>query len=125
MGRGERNKRRIGAEYEERAAGYLREKGYRILEQNYRVRQAELDLVAMDGKTLVFFEVKYRSGEASGHPLESVTYAKQCRISRAALFYMNQKGISAEETMLRFDVIGILGDRMTHIENAFDFVMGR
>ena len=105
------NKRQVGTEKENLAAEYLKKKGYFIIEKNYRVRQGEIDLIARDS----------RSGDA----LEAVTRAKIRQISKTALFYLNQKKISIENTPIRFDVIGINGDSITHVENAFDFVMTR
>ncbi len=116
------NKRKTGSNYEERAVKYLQEKGYFIIERNFQVRQAEIDIIARDGSTIVFVEVKYRSASSSGHPLEAVTYSKQKKICKAALFYMNKSKISVDNTSIRFDVIGILGDEIFHVENAFDFV---
>lgn len=117
------NKRQTGKEYEEIAIKYLREKGYFIIEKNFQVKQAEIDIIARDGDTIVFVEVKYRAGSGSGNPLEAVTLSKQRKISKAALFYMNYNKISPDNTSIRFDVIGILGDELTHLENAFDFVI--
>lgn len=117
------NKRKVGTEKEELAADYLRKKGYFIIEKNYRVRQGEIDLVARDGSCIVFVEVKYRAGLRSGDALEAVTRTKIRQISRIALFYLNQKKINIDSTPIRFDVIAINGDAVTHIENAFDFCM--
>ncbi len=118
------NMRKVGSDKEEIAAEYLENKGYFIIEKNYRVRQAEIDIIARDGGTIVFVEVKYRANSGSGHPLEAVNYNKQRQICKGALFYMNQKKISLDNTSIRFDVIGILGEEITHVENAFDFVGG-
>lgn len=117
------NKRQTGKNYEVLAISFLEAKGYFIIEKNFQVRQAEIDLIARDGDTIVFVEVKYRSSVSSGHPLEAVTISKQRKICKAALFYMNKNKISPDNTSIRFDVIGILGDEITHIENAFDFVL--
>ena len=119
------NKRQVGTEKENLAAEYLKKKGYFIIEKNYRVRQGEIDLIARDGMCIVFVEVKYRTNGRSGDALEAVTGAKIRQISKMALFYLNQKKISIDNTSIRFDVIGINGDMVTHIENAFDFVMTR
>lgn len=119
------NKRQVGTEKENLAAEYLKKKGYFIIEKNYRVRQGEIDLIARDGMCIVFVEVKYRADDRSGDALEAVTGAKIRQISKMALFYLNQKKISIDNTPIRFDVIGINGDTITHIENAFDFVMTR
>lgn len=119
------NKRQVGTEKENLAAEYLKKKGYFIIEKNYRVRQGEIDLIARDSMCIVFIEVKYRANGRSGDALEAVTRAKIRQISKMALFYLNQKKISIDNTPIRFDVIGINGDMITHIENAFDFVMTR
>lgn len=115
------NKRQVGTEKENLAAEYLRKKGYFIIEKNYRVRQGEIDLIVRDGACIVFVEVKYRADSRSGDALEAVTGAKIRQISKTALFYLTQKKISIDNTPIRFDVIGINGDIITHIENAFDF----
>lgn len=115
------NNRSLGGEKEQMAIDFLREKGYFIIESNFRVRQAEIDIVARDGATIVFVEVKYRSTSKTGHPLEAVDYRKQQKISRAALSYINKNKISIDNTSIRFDVIGILDKEITHIENAFLF----
>ena len=119
------NKRQVGTEKENLAAEYLKKKGYFIIEKNYRVRQGEIDLIARDGMCIVFVEVKYRTNGRSGDALEAVTGAKIRQISKTALFYLNQEKISIDNTPIRFDVIGINGDSITHVENAFDFVMTR
>lgn len=115
------NKRAIGAKKEEQAARYLREKGYFIIEKNYRVRQGEIDLVARDGACIVFVEVKYRKDDGCGSALEAVTPQKQRQICRTAYFYLNQKKISPDNMPIRFDVVGITEHEIMHIENAFDF----
>lgn len=110
--------RKMGFTYEEKAAKYLEEKGYRILERNFYSRFGEIDLIARDGKYLVFIEVKYRASVRGGHPLEVVDSRKQNRIRKSAYFYLMRYGF-LENTACRFDVIGILGEEITHIENAF------
>ena len=74
------NRRKIGQEQEELAAKYLEEKGYEILERNYRIRTGEIDLIARDARYLVFIEVKYRKNLQMGDPLEAVDVRKQQRI---------------------------------------------
>ncbi len=117
------NKRETGKVYEDKAVKFLCDKGYFIIERNFQVRQAELDIIAREKGTIVFVEVKFRSGSGSGHPLEAISYSKQRKICKAALFYMNKNKISPDNTSIRFDVIGILGNEISHIENAFDFVV--
>lgn len=112
------NRRRTGSRYEQLAAEYLTVKGLVILEQNYRGRHGEIDLVARDGTYLVFVEVKYRKDDRMGTPAESVDARKQQRIRRTAreYLYIHRHG---DETPCRFDVVSILGDRLNWIPNAF------
>ena len=118
------NKRSVGSEKEELGAEFLANKGYRIIEKNFYIRQAEIDIVAYDEvrKILIFVEVKYRSSAKSGSSLEAVSLAKQRKVSKAALYYLNYKKINPDTVNIRFDVVGIDGDKITHIENAFMYV---
>lgn len=116
------NNRDTGAIKEEIAATFLENKGYFIIEKNFRVRQAEIDIVARDKETIVFVEVKYRKNTSYGHPLDAVDIRKQRQISKAALFYMCKNKISLDNIPIRFDVVAILGEDITHIVNAFNFV---
>lgn len=115
------NNRKIGSTYEAFVAQYLEDKGYRIVATNYRIRQAEIDIIAYDKGCLVFAEVKYRKDTSSGHPLEAVTHTKMQKIGRAALAYMQSNRLSIDEIPVRFDVIGVVKNQITHITNAFDF----
>lgn len=112
------NKRRIGAVYERQAAEYLKSKGYQILENNYRCRIGEIDLIARDGRYLVFVEVKYRSDGFCGNALEAVTVRKQHTIRRVAQFYLLSHHLS-EDIPCRFDVVGITGTEITLVKDAF------
>lgn len=115
------NKRRVGTAYEGLAADYLRQRGYRILEHSYRIRQGEIDLIAAGGRTIVFVEVKYRKNGGCGAPSEAVSYAKQKTISRVAAHYLICHGLW-ERCCCRFDVIEIEGTQIRHIENAFSYI---
>ncbi len=112
------NKRKIGDDYEEIAVQYLKEKGYQILERNYRIRTGEIDIIARDGRYLVFVEVKYRMGNGRGTALEAVDFRKQNVIFRTAQVYLCRKGMAAD-TPCRFDVVGITGAKIAHVEDAF------
>ena len=79
-----------------------------------------MDIVARDKEYLVFVEVKYRKTAKKGYPLEAVSMQKQKRISKTALYYMAERGLNY--LPVRFDVIGILGDDIEHIQNAFDYI---
>lgn len=110
-----------GRRGERKAATYLRGLGMRIIKRNYKAPSGEVDIIAMDGDTLVFVEVKARGGESFGSPLEAVDLKKQRRIAGAALFYMS--GLK-DQPSARFDVIGVRfrGWRaeVEHIRDAFD-----
>lgn len=111
---------------EEIAAEYLIKQGYRIVERNYRTPIGEVDIIALDGKTLVFVEVKSRSGPGFGLPQFAVDFRKQSKISYVALAYLRNKKISNQSC--RFDVVAILkkenGFKVDLIRNAFDGVKG-
>lgn len=116
------NKRKIGEKYERRAGAYLAERGYEILEYNFRCRTGEIDVVARDGEYLVFCEVKYRADHEKGHPAEAVGFRKQQAISRCALYYMKSHGLS--DAACRFDVVSFEGDTATLYQDAFDYAGG-
>ncbi|MGI6655667.1 MAG: YraN family protein [Desulfobulbus sp.] len=115
-------KGRIG---EELALDYLREQGYGIAEKNYRTPYGEVDIVARDGQTMVFVEVKTRSSSRFGTPFDAVDSRKQLHLCRAARAYLHCHGLAG--TSARFDVISVElsrtdgGEpRITHLQNAFD-----
>ncbi len=119
------NNRTTGSQYEKLAAKFLAQKGYRILEQNYRIRSGEVDIIAWHNDTLVICEVKYRRSLANGSPFEAVDYRKQRQISKVTAQYLVYRGFGSE-VPVRFDVIGISGNgKIDHIENAFEFCYGR
>ena len=117
----QKNKRKVGAFYEEIAADYLVSQGVMILERNYRNWLGEIDLIGMtaDG-WLIFVEVKYRSSERSGSPLAAVNGRKQLVISKVAVEYLKNHYRNMD-VRCRFDVVGINGDKICWIKNAFDF----
>ena len=115
--------RTLGAFGEERAARFLRRKGYQIAERNFRCRQGEIDLIARRGAELGFVEVKLRKDDRFAAAREFVTAAKQARIRAAAMLYLASLG---EDVQPRFDVIEIYAPAGEHgpvtieqIENAF------
>mgnify|MGYP003588787317 CR=1 FL=1 len=113
---------RTGRRGEDLAAGYLESAGYRIVERNYRCPFGEMDLVARDGETIVFVEVKSRRSDRFGPPQASVGPKKQKKMSQIALHYLEQKQLHSREA--RFDVIAVsllpAGERVELIRNAFD-----
>jgi len=117
-----REKQTKGAQGEQRAAEYLRGRGYRILERNYRCPLGEMDIIARDGKTVVFVEVKTRSSERFGSPQAAVGPRKQHRMTAIALYYLKAKGLL--DGPARFDVaavsLGEGGEDVVLYKNAFD-----
>ena len=113
-----------GQKGERRAAAFLRLRGYRILERNYRVPQGEIDLVARKGDTLVFVEVKTRKDDSHGTPIEAVSPMKVRRVSAAAAIYL--AGCPDDYGACRFDIVAVGPERnwlgwpkVHHFENAF------
>ena len=105
--------------YEQLAAEFLEEKGYRILERNFRCRQGEIDIIAADREYLVFLEVKYRRNERMGSGAEAVDPAKQRRIIRCAQYYL-MKHPGYADIPCRFDVVSICEEgNVTLYRNAF------
>lgn len=115
-----KNTHEIGCSYERLAGKYLEQKGYQIVEYNFRCSQGEIDIIAKDGEYLVFCEVKYRSDEKKGNPLEAVSIAKQRKISKAAMYYVTTRQMT--DTACRFDVVGILKNKIRVIKQAFDYI---
>ena len=110
----------LGKKGEDIAARYLSAKGYKILERNRRFGRDEIDIIAMDGETIVMVEVKTRSTEYFGRPEEAVTQRKQEFLIRAAEEYVIQNETDNE---LRFDIISVIIEKnkqtVRHIEDAF------
>jgi len=105
----------FGAEGERAAEQFLRQQRYVILERNYRCPRGEIDLVALDGRTVVFVEVKTRRGLSIAAPFEAVDRRKQRRIARAAQYFVARHRL--EERVARFDVVGVWHDgERTHCE---------
>jgi putative endonuclease len=102
---------------EDRAATWLRAAGMAIVERNYRCSLGEIDLVGRDGDVLVFVEIRTRSRADRGTALETVRAGKQRRIARVAEHYLIARRPSARG--FRFDVVGITGDEVVHVRDAF------
>lgn len=114
--------RSVGIWGEAQVANYLRKNRYRLVAHSYQCRFGEIDLIAMDGKTLCFVEVKTRSNLSMGLPREYVNAAKQERIRKTALFYLSEKELDCP---IRFDVAEVYQsgsgalERIEYIKNAF------
>lgn len=111
----------LGRQGEEIALKYLKKKGYKIIERNYRSKLGEIDVIASHKGTTVFIEVKTREDTRRGLPQESVDERKQRQITRVALNYICHKRLP--EGIFRFDVVGIIlssgKPEITLIQNAF------
>lgn len=111
----------MGTAYEQQAVDFLKQQGYEIVKQNYRCPFGEIDIIAKKDNSLIIIEVKYRTNNDCGDPLESVNYRKQKRISKSTLYYYMEQGYH-ENYPCRFDVVAIYGNgNIEHIKNAFDF----
>ncbi len=113
-------RKQTGRRGEELAAWYLRQKGYTIVERNWRCPAGELDVIAQDGPTLVFVEVRTRQGSRFGRAEESITPAKQTRLIELAQTYLQEKAVPPQAW--RIDVVAIQMEgsqpQITHLENA-------
>jgi putative endonuclease len=114
--------RMLGDAGERAAAKHLRGLGMKIITRGYRTSRGEIDLVAREGRSLVFVEVKTRR---RGEPVEAVTLVKQRRLCRAALQFVSRFGLHGVPA--RFDVVsvvwpeGLRRPTIEHIRHAFDF----
>jgi putative endonuclease len=97
---------RLGERGEDAAAAYLERIGINVVERNWRCTHGEVDIVGLDGETVVLCEVKTRRTRAKGNPEESVTAAKRRRYARLAEAYLQESGLT--DVHVRFDVIGLL-----------------
>lgn len=112
------NTKILGATGEEKAAEFLKWKGYKILETNFSNKIGEIDIIAKDKEFVVFVEVKARSTKAFGFPSEAVNFFKQQKIRQVSLSYLKSKKMLGK-IQCRFDVVEVLGDEIRHIMNAF------
>jgi putative endonuclease len=110
--------RQLGAEAERRARRHYRLRGYRILDMNAWAGGNELDLVVRRGRTVVFCEVKQKSGDRFGDPAEMVTAEKQRRVRRAAAAWLAARP-QLRGLVVRFDVVAVSPAGLRRISGAF------
>ena len=114
-------RQRVGKQGEDEAVHYLESQGYQILERNFRVNRGEIDIVARDGDTLVFVEVKTKIRGGFGEPEDRVDRRKQVQLGKVALGYLQEKRV--ENRDCRFDVVAVTKEaqetKIRHIEDAF------
>ena len=107
----------VGATSEQIAVRTLEERGYLIVERNYRCDIGELDIVAIDGDVMVFVEVRSRATDEYGDAIESVNRKKQRKVTQVAELYLLQKRPGFHE--YRFDVVAINGDKIDLYQDAW------
>ena len=102
----------LGRRGEQFAAQYLERAGFRILDRNWRCAEGEIDIVAAERRVLVVCEVKTRSDDRYGTPLDAITRTKRSRLRRLAIRWLVAHGVLFDE--VRIDVIGLVRDRSGH-----------
>jgi putative endonuclease len=114
------NSKQIGQVAEEVACRFLQEQGLRLVTRNYSCKVGEIDLIMLDQKTLVFIEVRYRHNPHYGSSAETVTFAKQRKLTKTALYYLQRHATNAP---CRFDVVALTQinpkPNIEWIKNAF------
>ena len=110
-------RRALGAGGEAAVADWYTDHGYEVVARNWRCRAGELDLVVRKGRTFVFCEVKTRTSDAFGMPVEAVTREKQTRVRHLAARWLADAPL--HPTDIRFDVASVLGDEIEVLEGAF------
>jgi putative endonuclease len=108
----------IGKKFENIAANYFEQQGYKILEQNWRSGHKEIDLIVQKDNLLVFVEVKSSYTKKYGHPSERVDYKKISNITNCAQDYLITKKI--ENCDIRFDVVTFTNGQLEHYPQAFE-----
>lgn len=111
------NKVTAGRRGEDRAVSHLQSVGMRVIKRNHRTKLGEIDLIALDGDVLVFVEVRTRASARYGSALATVGARKQNQIAKVAGSYLSRRAIP--KGGVRFDVVGITGETLTHIKDAF------
>lgn len=120
------SRQKFGEQSESIAVSYLKKQGYKIIEQNYRTKLGEIDIIAKEKGTIAFIEVKSRKSKNFGNPKWAVTPKKQRKISMVALWYL--KTTKQSNVKARFDVVSIISDHdnpsIEIIKNAFELAYG-
>lgn len=97
----------VGRQGEEISCRFLQKQDYKIIDRNFRIRGGEIDIIAIDGNTLVYVEVKTRTSHRFGLPEESITYNKLKFLQRAAKFYRNNNHKSKLPNLERIDLVTV------------------
>jgi len=114
------NNKALGKKGEEIALNFLKRKGYKILERNFKNKLGEIDIIARDNRVLCFVEVKTRTSFKFGYPQEAITPTKQRQLNKVALSYLKQYNLLSKPA--RFDVVSVVFEKnkpeITIIKNA-------
>lgn len=110
-------KKLFGGIGEKKSAKFLKKKGYKILEKNYKTKIGEIDIIAEKDGVIVFVEVKTRTDDSFGYAAEAVDRRKREKYFKVATEYLLKK--QKIDSACRFDIIAIENDEINHIENAF------
>jgi putative endonuclease len=120
------SRQKFGEKSESIAVNYLKKQGYKIIEQNYRTKLGEIDIIAKEKDTITFIEVKSRKSKNFGNPKWAVTPKKQRKISMVALQYL--KTTMQSNVKARFDVVSIISSpdnpSIEIVKNAFELAYG-
>ncbi|QDT43030.1 hypothetical protein Pan241w_31260 [Gimesia alba] len=114
----------LGDQGERTAVRFLKQHGYSILARQYRTDLGEIDIIALDGETIAFIEVKTRKNNSKGEPFEAVTQQKQAQLTRLAGSFLKKHQLLHQPA--RFDIISILWlsekstPKIQHFQNAFE-----
>lgn len=103
------NKKSTGKHGEDIAVDYLKKHGYSIIETNFSCKLGEIDIIARDGKTVCFIEVKFRQNDFYGSPFDAVDTRKASKIIKTAQYFCLINGI--KDVPLRIDVVGIVSNK--------------
>ena len=110
-------RRALGASGEDAVAAWYEAEGYEVVARNWRCRAGELDLIVRRGRTFVFCEVKTRTSDAFGAPVEAVTRQKQVKLRHLAARWLEDSPL--RPTDIRFDVASVLAGEIEVLEGAF------
>lgn len=112
----------LGRFGEEVAGSFLSEKGYRVVERNWRYQRGELDLICTSGRKIIFVEVKTRSGDGQVDALESLGYQQKLKLLRTANHYLCKSGLWKKECRFDFVCVTIGHEvKIDHVKNAIEF----